>query len=127
MIIKTHSQITIFLFDKKDKGISWRLWISNESLLHVFIFIEVFMKRCKFVLRQIIDGSKWRLLSFHKINGVVIESMLGQGVCILKKKHIWILGIRKEFHVEMVQHLVKEEYKWRMHLLLWQPSRRLLF
>jgi len=32
--------------------------------------------------------------------------------------HLWIFGTRKEFHVDLVQHLVREEHKSRMHLLL---------
>jgi hypothetical protein len=53
-IIDTHSQRAIFLFDKEDKGINWKLGLLNEPLLEVFI--NVFMKRCKFNLQQIIDG-----------------------------------------------------------------------
>jgi hypothetical protein len=36
--------------------------------------------------------------------------------------HPLILGTRKEFHVDVAQHLVREKHKSRMHLLLWQPS-----
>jgi hypothetical protein len=44
--------------------------MSNEPLFEVFI--EVFMKHYKFVLQQIINGFKWRLHSFHKINGAIV-------------------------------------------------------
>jgi len=79
-------QKTIFLFYKEDKGTNWRLWMSNDPLLE--ILIKIFMKHCKFALQQIIDGSKWRLCSFYKINDVVIWLMLGQGVHIFFLKHI---------------------------------------
>jgi len=58
----------------------------NEPFLE--ILVDVFMKHCKFVLWKIIDGFEWRLCSFLKINGIVIQSMLGQGVCIFPLKHI---------------------------------------
>ncbi len=58
----------------------------NEPLFKVLI--EVVTKCCQFVLWQIINGSKWRLCSFHKTNGVIIWSMLGQGVYNSLFKHI---------------------------------------
>ncbi len=61
--------------------------MSNEPLFKVLV--EVFTKCCKFVLCQIIDGYKWRLHSFHKINGVVLWLMFGQGVHISLLKHIF--------------------------------------
>jgi hypothetical protein len=60
--------------------------MSNEPLLKVLI--NVFMKHYKFVLGQIINGSKWRSCYFHKINGAVIWLMFGQGVHIYFLKHI---------------------------------------
>ncbi len=61
--------------------------MSNEPLIKVLI--KVFMKCCKFILQQIIDGFEWKLHSLHKINGVVVWSMLGQGVHIYLLKHIF--------------------------------------
>ncbi len=75
-IIDTHLQIVIFFLNKEDKGTRWKLWMSNEPLFKVLI--EVFTKCYKFVLQQIIDGSEWRLHSFHKINGAIVWVMLGQ-------------------------------------------------
>ncbi len=87
-IINTHLQRAIFLFDKKDKSIGWRLWISNEPFLEVFI--KVFTKHYNFILWQIINRSKWKLHSFQKINlnGVVVWLMPRQGVYISFLKHI---------------------------------------
>ncbi len=68
----------------------------NEPFLKVFI--DLFMKHYKFVLRQIIDGSEWRLCSFHNINGAIVRSMLGQGVYISLFKHIFeFLVMRRNF------------------------------
>jgi hypothetical protein len=57
--------------------------------LFLKVFVNVFTKSYKFVLWQIVDGSEWRLHSFLKVNGVVIRSMLGQGVHIFLFKHIF--------------------------------------
>jgi hypothetical protein len=61
--------------------------MSNEPFIEVLI--EVFTKHWKFILFQIIDESKWRLHSFHKINGAIIWWMFGQGVRISLLKHIF--------------------------------------
>jgi len=58
----------------------------NEPLFEVFI--DVFMKRYKFILWQIVNGFKWRLHSFHKINDIVVWLMFGQGDCIFLLNHI---------------------------------------
>jgi hypothetical protein len=59
----------------------------NEPLLEVLI--KVFMKHYKFILRQIINGSKWKLHFFHKIKGSIVWSMLRQGLRIFLLKHIF--------------------------------------
>jgi len=38
--------------------------------------------------------------------------------------HPWILGTGKEFHVDVVQHLVREKHKSRMHLLILNTSQK---
>jgi hypothetical protein len=68
----------------------------NEPFFKVFI--NVFMKCYKFVSWQIVDGSEWKLCSFHKINGIVVWSMFGQGVNIFLLKHILeFLVLRRNF------------------------------
>jgi len=59
----------------------------DEPFLEVLV--KVFMKHYKFILRQIINGSKWKLHSFHKINGAIVWSMFRQGVHIFLFKHIY--------------------------------------
>jgi hypothetical protein len=87
MVINTHSE---------GSSTNWRLGMSNAPLVEVFI--DVFTKCYKFVLWQIVDGSEWRLCSFHKINGAVIWSMFGQGFHISFLKHIFeFLVLRRNF------------------------------
>ncbi len=64
-------------------------FMASTSFSIFEVFIEVFTKYYKFILQQIINGSEWRLHSFHKINGAVIWSMLGQGVYNYFLKHIF--------------------------------------
>jgi hypothetical protein len=113
----------------------------NEPLLKVFI--NVFTKRCKFVLWQIVDGSKWRLCLFHKINGAVVWLMFGQCVHIFFLKHIleflvlgrnfmctwsniwWRKNINKNvfpFIVALMKAFVPMNKGWR-HLVLFIPPR----
>ncbi len=61
--------------------------MSNEPIFKVLV--DVLLKCCKFVLWQIIDGSKWRLHFFHKINGAVVWLLLRQNVHIPLLKHIF--------------------------------------
>ncbi len=61
--------------------------MSNEPIFE--ILIDVFTKFYNFVLWQIIDGSRWKLCFFFKINGVVVWLMLGQGVYNFLFKHIF--------------------------------------
>jgi len=89
-------------------GISWKLRLSNEPFLEVFI--NVFTKCYKFDLRQIINGSTWKLCSFHNINGAIIWSMFVQGVHISLLRHIFkFLVLRRNF-------------MWMWFSILWEKS-----
>ncbi len=68
----------------------------NEPLIE--ILIEIFTKCYKFILRQIINGFEWRLCSFHKINGLIIWLMFGQGAQMIFFKHVLeFLTLKRSF------------------------------
>jgi hypothetical protein len=49
-------------------------------------------------LRQIINGFEWRLCSFHKINGLIIWLMFGQGAQMIFFKHVLeFLTLKRSF------------------------------
>ena len=62
--------------------------MSNEALRHVFI--TIFLQCSKFILRQVVDGSKRNLSAIFYVNGAIIWPMLRQYVSILFLENILI-------------------------------------
>jgi hypothetical protein len=72
------------------------------------ILIDIFMENYKFISWQIVDGFKWNVCSF---SGLMVQSY---GQCLSKvfalssQTHPWITYTKKEYNVDVAQHLVKE-------------------
>ena len=62
--------------------------MSNEALCQVFI--NILLQYSKFILRQVVDGSKRNLSAIFYINGTIIRPMLRQYVSFLLLENILI-------------------------------------
>ena len=62
--------------------------MSNEALCQVFI--NILLQCSKFILREVVDGSKRNLSAIFYVNGTIIQPMLRQYVNILFLENILI-------------------------------------